>query len=78
MSMQVGLLVGLKWWHLVKWPGLLDPTLKLEVHDQLVLAAEQLHKKLHKDVKDVRFVAITDSIHCKSQLGVHDREPSRD
>lgn len=50
MSMQVGLLVGLKWWHLVKWPGLLDPALELEVHDQLVLAPEQLHKELHKDV----------------------------
>jgi hypothetical protein len=60
----------------VKWPGLFNPTLELEVNHELVLAAKELNEKLHEDVKHVCFINVSDCVEGECFLRKHNREIS--
>ena len=47
------------------------------MHDQTVLTAEELNKKLHEDVEDVSLVNVSDRVAHKRPLGVDYREERR-
>jgi len=62
---------------LIEWPGLLDAPFELQVDDQLGLAAQELHQKLHENVQDVRLVYISHHSAPEGPLGVENRHQGR-
>lgn len=71
---SINLLISLQRAEPVKGPGLLDPPFELEMDNQLILTAEELHEQLHKDVEDVGFVNVANHVAKQGPLGVEDRQ----
>ena len=55
----------------MEWPWLLDSSLELEMHYQLVLSAEKLDQELHENVKHIGFVDVSYGVECQSLGWVH-------
>ena len=68
------LLIGLQRSEPVERPRLLDPPLELQMHDELVLAAKELHQELHEDVENVGLVDIANHVAKQGPLGVENGE----
>ena len=62
LKVCLDLLIGVQGESFIEWPWLLHPPLKLQMNDEVIFTAEELNQQLHKDVQNVRLIAISDGV----------------